>query len=171
MERRHCACEKVCRYVVPAEDSLKDGTEPPPLAKLQIAELNEKSSGGLRDQIELAIGMKAMVISNVATKADVANGTRGTIEEIILDPRESEINTPDTEGRIFLKFPPALILFWPSKETDITHAFPSSANLKVAKGLVPITLSLSTPCIVSCVDSKKYSIYRWQFASVMRSPT
>jgi hypothetical protein len=36
--------------------------------------------------MEVAIGMKAMVIINIATEADLANGTRGMVTDIVLDP-------------------------------------------------------------------------------------
>lgn len=106
---------------MPAEDTLKTGAELPPLAKLKIAEMNEKSTRGLHDWIEIALGMKAMVLVNIATEADIANGTTRTIEDILLDPRESKTINADAEGRVQLKYPPALFLFRPNKETDLSH--------------------------------------------------
>ncbi|KAJ3925226.1 MAG: hypothetical protein NXY57DRAFT_855405, partial [Lentinula lateritia] len=38
--------------------------------------------------VEIAVGMKAMILANIATEADLANGTRGTVMDIILDDRE-----------------------------------------------------------------------------------
>ena len=165
--KSHCARKKVCRYIIPAEDTLKDGSKPAPLAKLKIAELNEKTTGGLPDRIEIAVGMKAMVTLNLATEADVANGTRGIIEDIILDPREPETITPDAKGRVQLAYPPALILFRPNEQTDLARAFPnsgSSQHLKIEPGLVPLTPSSSPPFSITCVDGNKFSIYRRQFA-------
>ena len=164
---RHCARTNVYRYVVPAEDRLKNGCRPPPIVKLKIAELNEKFTGGLRDRIELAIGMKAMVILNLATEADIANGTRGVIKDIILDPWEP-MTPADKEGRVVLQYPPVLVLFRPSKETNIAGAFPTTkatSQLKVEQGIVPITPTTSSHAFtITCLDGKKYSIRRRQFA-------
>jgi len=71
-EKALCA-ENVCRYIVPAEDMLKNGLELPPLAKLKIAQEKEKPSRGLYDRIEIAVGMKTMMLLNGATEADIAN--------------------------------------------------------------------------------------------------
>ena len=37
-----------------------------------------------------SVGMKAMETMNIATEADLENGTRGEIIDIVLDPRELE---------------------------------------------------------------------------------
>lgn len=50
--------------------------------------MDSKRTGKLTDRVEIAIGMKIMVVLNVATEADIANGTQGTITDIILDPRD-----------------------------------------------------------------------------------
>ena len=42
----------------------------------------------LKMRVELAVGMKAMVILNIASEADLTNGTRGTVQGFVLDPRE-----------------------------------------------------------------------------------
>jgi hypothetical protein len=81
----------------------------------------------------MAIGMKAMVLLNIATDADVANGTRGEIQDIILDER-GEILTPDEDGTITLRYPPAIILFKPDKKTTLT--FPG-----LPAGIIPLTPS------------------------------
>jgi len=165
--KRHCSQNKRCRYIVPAEDTLKTRAKLPPLTKLKIAEMNEKSTGGLHDRIEIALGMKVMVLMNIVTEADIANRTTGTIEDILLDPRESKTINADAEGRVQLKYPPVLILFRPNKDTDLSHVFQDSRESKqlhVGKGLVPITPSSSTPFNVSCMDGTWFSVIRRQFA-------
>ena len=82
--------------------------------------MKEKSTKGLQDRIEMAIGMKAMVVMNLATEADVANGTTGTIEEILLDPREPS-TVPDAEGRVQLMYPPVLVLHQEKCEMQIEY--------------------------------------------------
>lgn len=49
---------------------------------------NLKKTGKSRDVLEIAVGMKAMVLLNPAVEADIGNGTRGTIEKFILDDRK-----------------------------------------------------------------------------------
>ena len=57
--------------------------------------------------VELAIGMKVMVTTNVETDLDITNGARGTIMDIILHPDESY----SEEGRdIVLKNIPLYLL-------------------------------------------------------------
>ena len=55
-----------------------------------------------------------MVTLNLATEADLANGSRGIIEDIILDPRERLDKTAiDEHGVVWTKYLPAMILFKP----------------------------------------------------------
>ena len=67
-------------------------------------------SSKLKETLEVAIGMRVMILINLSTQAEVANGTRGTVEDIVLDPREPEI-IPTEKGRVFLHYPPALVVF------------------------------------------------------------
>ena len=103
----------------------------------------------------MAIGMKAMVVLNIATEADVANGTRGEIQDIILDEREEQ-SMPDEDGVITLKYLPALLLFKPDKVTTLT--FPG-----LPTGVIPLTPSLA-PFTVTSKSGKKTKITRRQFA-------
>ncbi|KAJ7573921.1 hypothetical protein C8J56DRAFT_708473, partial [Mycena floridula] len=57
-------------------------------------------------------GMKVMVLFNIATVADLVNGTRGIIDNIVLDPREGNIEA-DEKGRVYLKYLPAMVVFRP----------------------------------------------------------
>ncbi|KAG8742906.1 hypothetical protein FRC10_000765 [Ceratobasidium sp. 414] len=64
--------------------------------------------GGLPDVIHLARGMPVMVTANVETEVDVANGSRGIIEEIIV--HSDEQNAFDSSAELQLKRPPACVL-------------------------------------------------------------
>jgi hypothetical protein len=44
-------------------------------------------------RIEFVMGMQVMVTLNVSTEADLTNGSQGTIEDIVLNPREHVENT------------------------------------------------------------------------------
>ena len=70
--------DSVCN-IVPAEDTSQVRTEALSMeAKLAIARLPDNKTGKLLDLIQMAIGMKAM-------EAEIANGTRSKIQDIILD--------------------------------------------------------------------------------------
>ncbi|KAF8881014.1 hypothetical protein BD779DRAFT_1445852, partial [Infundibulicybe gibba] len=101
-------------------------------------------------------GMKAMVIFNIASEADVANGTRGiTVEGMFMDLRE-EPNQRNDSGIISLRYPPALVLF--RRDTPTNERFEG-----LEAGLIPITPSLVT-FTVETPDKKRYSIHRRQLA-------
>ncbi|KAF8807980.1 hypothetical protein BYT27DRAFT_7211611 [Phlegmacium glaucopus] len=101
--------------------------------RLVVANLKDDTTKNLKGRVELSVGMKAMVVLNIATvttlngseasgrkqsykklhvfggdkkkkkkfvtatDANVANGTHGTVEGFVLDPRE-EHTRPDEDG-------------------------------------------------------------------------
>jgi ATP-dependent exoDNAse (exonuclease V) alpha subunit len=83
----------------------------------------------------MAVGMKAMVVLNIATEADLANGTRGTVQGFVLDPRE-ERTSPDENGHIHLQYPPPVIYFKPDIQT-------STVFEGVPEGIIPISPSVT----------------------------
>ena len=91
-----------------------------------------KQTAKVAEWVELAIGMKAMVIINIATEADLANGTRGTVTDIVLDPREW-LDEPDEDGAVFLKYPPALLLFKPDVTTKERFRGLHHSNLSIRR--------------------------------------
>jgi ATP-dependent exoDNAse (exonuclease V) alpha subunit len=123
--------------------------------KLAVASLDDAKTGKLPASIRIAIGMKAMVVLNIATEAEVANGTRGEIQDVILDERE-DLLTPNEDGTITLKYPPALLLFRPDKETKLT--FPG-----LPPGVIPLTPSLA-PFTVTGRTGEKFKVSRSQYA-------
>jgi hypothetical protein len=73
---KHCTKTRSQHYIIPAEDTLTDGSQVLSMeTKLAIAELEDKNAGKLPAMVQMAIGMKAMVLLNIATDADIANGT------------------------------------------------------------------------------------------------
>lgn len=154
--KKHCTKTGHRLYISPAEDFERDTSEELPMdAKLAIAKLKDKHTGNLQDSIHLAVGMKAMVRVNYAIEADVANGTRGRIESIVLDQRDTNHCT-DENGNVILKYPPALIMFRPDKPTKVV--FPG-----VAPGLIPI--SPSTTTFTATTDNgNRYKVIRRQLA-------
>ncbi len=153
---KHCSKTGNQRYIIPAEDTSRDGNQALTMeARLTIAGLDDAKTGKLPAMVQMAIGMKAMVLLNLATEADVANGTRGEIQDIILDERE-ELSPPDEEGAIHLKFPPAMLLFRPHKKTNLV--FPG-----LPTGIIPLTPSV-TPFVAIGRTEKKFKVSRRQYA-------
>ena len=154
---RHCRMSGNRRYIISAEDTNKEtGATPDKKTKLAIAGLKDEVTKNLKMRTELAIGMKAMVVLNIATEADLANGTRGIIQGIVLDPRE-EHTTPDSEGHIHLKYPPPVLFFKPDIPTSTTFE-------GVPEGLIPISPSIIQFNVQ--VDGAKVMLERRQLAIV-----
>ncbi|KAJ6486488.1 hypothetical protein C8R47DRAFT_955134, partial [Mycena vitilis] len=95
---KHCRATGNRMYICHAEDTA--GAHHEKLNLLQrvtVAGMAIKKTAKLAERVELAIGMRAMVLMNIATEADLANGTRGEIVDIRLDPREPAIFEVDSE--------------------------------------------------------------------------
>jgi len=165
--KQHCRRTGNRKYIIPSEDYVKgSGTPLPNLVRLKVAGLKETATGKLPDCIEMTVGMKAMITFNISTKGDLANGTRGTIEDIILDPREDNLD-PDEEGTITLKYPPSLILFKPAGGSQISSSFIDTRHhlpLKVPEGQVPITPTTSVPFTVTTNNGLKTVVVRRHYA-------
>ena len=119
-------------------------------AKLATTGLDDKKTGKLAAFVHMAIGMKAMVLLNLATEADIANGTWGQIHDIVLDERE-RLSVPDEDGVIRLKYPPAMILFKPDKKTKLTFE-------GLPPGVIPITTCNCYPQVFIIVLGLPYMI-------------
>ncbi|KAF8810463.1 hypothetical protein BYT27DRAFT_7281083 [Phlegmacium glaucopus] len=100
--------------------------------------------------------MKAMVVLNIATDAEVANGMCGTVEGFVLDPRE-DCTWPDEDGSVRLRYPPPVIYFKPNMETEISFE-------GVTKGLIPILPSMVGFRVE--VEGEKIRLERRQIAIV-----
>ncbi|KAJ3893195.1 hypothetical protein GG344DRAFT_75268 [Lentinula edodes] len=96
-----------------------------------------------------------MILANIATEADLANGTRGTVTDIILDHREP-LEHEERDGAVLLRYPPAIVYFKPDGETRVRlEGFPD--------GLLPIVPQEGK--FVAAVNEKKTcTILRRQLA-------
>ncbi|KIL65995.1 hypothetical protein M378DRAFT_75913 [Amanita muscaria Koide BX008] len=163
---RHCRLSGQRQYRAPAYDTLRTRTGEasiPMSVKLAIAELNERSTGRLPDHIDLAIGMKAMVVLNLSTEKEIANGTRGIVEDLILDPNEDDEPTIDDDGTVLLKFPPLATIFRPEGGCDFKfNTQANDINVKIPTGCVPIAPSTTTFTVN--VGEKSFGIRRRQLA-------
>jgi len=102
---KHCGSSGNRKYIVHAEDRMSKTEEEVPLcACVKIAGRDDRGAGNLEEIVEIAVGMKAMIVMNISTEANIANGTRGVIKDIILDPRE-QATLPNEDGAICLKYP------------------------------------------------------------------
>jgi len=111
--------------------------------------------------------MKAMILFNLSTEAEIANGTRGTIKDIVLDPRE-EIHHVEEDNvcTIRLKYPPALILFEPEGGCQVSSAFRDQRDhlpFLVPEGQISITPSSVTFTVI-LKNGTKMSINHTQYA-------
>jgi hypothetical protein len=154
---RHCRATGNRKYIISAEDTNKEtGGVPDQRTKLAIAGLKDEATKNLKMRVELAVGMRAMVVLNIATEADLANGTRGTVQGFVLDPRE-EHASPNEEGHIHLQYPPPVIYFQPDIETNTVFE-------GVADGIIPISPSLMRFSVE--VDGHKVKLERRQLGIV-----
>jgi PIF1-like helicase len=154
---RHCRMSGNRKYIISAEDTIKDtGLTPDKRTMLEIASLKDETTRNLKRRVELAVGMRAMVILNIATEADLANGTRGTVQGFVLDPRE-ERAVPDEKGHVHLRYPPPVIYFKPDTKTNVVFE-------GIPPGIIPI--SPSTHGFSVTVNGEKVKIERSQLAVV-----
>jgi hypothetical protein len=73
---KHCQETGQILYICDAEDTVGEEHRRPNMEeRTTIAKIPLEDLDGLPHRIELAIGMKAMVTANVATEADLANGS------------------------------------------------------------------------------------------------
>jgi len=75
--------------------------------QVTVAGLSKKHTRKLPGRLEL------MVTMNIATEADLENGARGEIVDIVLDPREFNPHRDEETSLTRLQYPPAMILFKP----------------------------------------------------------
>ncbi|KAJ3884472.1 hypothetical protein GG344DRAFT_71319 [Lentinula edodes] len=99
--------------------------------------------------------MKVMVVLNIATEADLGNGTRGTVTGLVLDDCEPA-ELPVHEGISMLHFPPAVVFFRPDGGTDICLN-------GVENGLLPIVPSKAKFTITDN-DSKRKQVTHQELA-------
>ena len=122
---RHCHMSGNRKYIILAEDMIKEtGNVPNKKTKLAIAALKDEATKNLKMQVELAVGMQAMVTLNIAMEVDVANDMRGTVQGLVLDPREED-------RVVHLQYPPPVIYFKPDMKTN-------TALEGIPKGIIPI---------------------------------
>lgn len=139
------------------EDTIKaTGGVPDQRTRLAITGLKDNTTRNLKMQIELAVGMKAMVVLNIATETDLTNGTGGIVQGFVLDLRE-ECTTPDSEGHVHLQYPPPVIYFKPDLETNTTFQ-------GLSDGIIPISPSMMRFSVD--IDGEKVKLERRQLAIV-----
>ena len=157
--RKHCQKNHEVLFVCQAEDKVGKNRHEPTLEEMTIiAGVDpEEELRKLHTRTEIAIGMKAMVTVNIATEADLANGTRGIITDIILDPREILERSEVEDGVVTLVHPPAMIVFKP-----LVSSFPKFGGL--AEGEIPLfpaehTFKINTSAIQKVlVNRRQYNL-------------
>lgn len=141
--RRVCASKGAVLFVSPSEDYFQDDkSQLSPGQKIALLPKSTNSKGPkLAPSIEMAEGMEVMVTWNLSPDAQLANGSRGTIERIYLDPREPAYSA--SESIVYLKYPPAVIIFRPAHtdmpklpglEEGLVALQPSIGNMHLKNG-------------------------------------
>ncbi|KAG8731578.1 hypothetical protein FRC11_003516 [Ceratobasidium sp. 423] len=169
---QHCRHTRHQLYISPAVETCKgkDGSRPLQTHEKHVAILsnagersrkgrNEKC--GLPDKVYLAIGLKVIVTLNVQMDLDVANGARGTIVGIALDPNEPpfEANAPVVE----LSRLPSYILVRMDRARTATLKDLDPGVLPILPVLRTYTIPLSIVGPNSEVTKGKRTVSRLQF--------
>ena len=115
----HCRRTGHFHFILDADDKV-DNKRLSREQRLAIAHLKLEKTGHLPNRTEIAIGMKAMILQNIATDVNLANGSRGIITDIILDPKENVPTRRDSPIR--LSYPPIALLFSPYYQRDVKLA-------------------------------------------------
>jgi hypothetical protein len=105
-----------CMFIYRAEDSIKGRPLTLPeqyglalrSSQRTITGRKRNTKQDLPETLTLAIGARVMVVQNIETDLDLANGARGTIVDIILHPDEPPIS--DDQSVVHLQHLPAYIL-------------------------------------------------------------
>ena len=147
----HCRKTGEAHYIFYALDSYK-GQPLSRQERLTVAHMKLEQTANLPNKVDLAVGMKVMVLQNIATHADLANGSRGIITDIILHPDEDAVT--NAENKVYLKYPPAAILFSPFSGSDVQ--LPG-----LPKGIIPIFPSRNT---FSLGGKHRITVHRHQLA-------
>lgn len=106
----HCKRNRLQMFVCPADDTIRGrrlGLEERLSVALKRSGTRAGESKSLPDDVTLSVGMKVMVTLNVDVDADITNGARGVIEDIVLDPREPAC---ENDTVIRLTYPPCYLL-------------------------------------------------------------
>ncbi|KAF8835622.1 hypothetical protein BDN67DRAFT_984501 [Paxillus ammoniavirescens] len=103
---------KQMRVTDPVWNDILDSSAHGPLTiqeRVTIAKMPVNDTAGLLMQCKITIGMEVMVTENVSPTTNLANGSRATVTNITLDPREPSLQTVN-DGNIHLLYPPLFIL-------------------------------------------------------------
>ena len=147
----HCRKTGEVHYIFYALNSYK-GQPLSRQERLTITHMKLEQTTNLPNKVDLAVGMKAMVLQNIATHADLTNSSRGIITDIILHPNEDAVT--NAENKVYLKYPPVAILFSPFSSSDVQ--LPG-----LPKGIIPIFPSRNT---FSLGGKHRIAVHRHQLA-------
>jgi hypothetical protein len=152
--RKACSESGQRLLICHADDKIKNRA----LSLRERYALAQRSSGDgrrkrkdLPETIELAVGMKVMVTSNVATDLDITNGARGIISNIILNPEEPPLQD---DSIATLKYLPQCIL------VKLTRTRATRLD-GLDDGVIPIFPAKSSMQIV--LERKTRTVTRYQY--------
>lgn len=99
---QHCRAKQVSLLTCKAQDTVK-GRSLTLSERIQVAskrvdengKTSKGDSGMLPSVVQLAVGMRVMILFNIDTELDIANGARGVVTEIVLHEDEEADTTQD----------------------------------------------------------------------------
>ena len=137
--RKHCQLSGNQLFVCEAEDTIKgrelDDREKDALANRAWQNPQSKKRLQLPAKVELAIGMKVMVTTNIETDLDITNGARGVIVDVVLNP--GEIYSKEAEEVATAKLPLYLLV-----KLDWTRTTPLEGLQEAVIPVEPMTQTL-----------------------------
>lgn len=89
-------------YISSSIDEI-DGRAPDEIQEAYIQAIDPQARGDLVDYLPIFVGMQCIVTVNVNTQWSIANGSRGTIYAIGLDPREVILSNDEVWRLTFLQ--------------------------------------------------------------------
>ena len=145
---QHCLLTGNVRYICVARDVISTDATPTTAQRALLASLPAAKTGRLEEFVSLAVGMQVMLLCNLSTDADLANGTRGTVDAIFLHPDEK---AETIDGVCKLQYPPPMVYFRPLVPTDYSVE-------GVPAGVLPI-VPTCTSFVLKPVSSSRNPIH------------
>ncbi|KAF8585872.1 hypothetical protein K439DRAFT_1615582 [Ramaria rubella] len=108
---KHCAVSCITLFIAPYEDTKGHDREPLTMLNQFLVAKKKTQDITLPRKTLIAQGMHAMVTWNVAVHVDLAKGTQGTVNDLLLNPRKPPV--PLNVAVHKLQHLPSIILFKP----------------------------------------------------------
>nr|GAT43543.1 ATP-dependent DNA helicase [Mycena chlorophos] len=144
-------------YGTPQDVISRSGEALSPWERFAVAQHKTQQTGKLSDFVQIAVGMRAMILMNISTNAELANGSRGVVHDVVLNWQEKlPLQANPVTGEIMLEYPPAVVLFKLDSGT-----LPAFEGLDA--GILPITPS-RMKFSAARMDKSRFTVAQTQVA-------